>query len=183
MEVAVIGQTLLIIVARIADVSLGTLRTVFVVNGHRGIAWVLGFFEALIWVLVVARVMNNLSNPIYAAAYSFGFATGCYLGMTLERHLAFGDQIVRVFTHHGPRLAEAMRREGYKVAEFQARSADMPMSMLFVEVRRRHTLDAVAYAQGIDPTCSYVVDDVRLSSSAQFRGFEPTGWRAILKKK
>ena len=65
---------LLIVAARITDVSLGTIRTINVVQGRRTLALVLGFFEVLIWVFVVSRVINEIRQPAYALAYALGFA-------------------------------------------------------------------------------------------------------------
>ena len=65
----------LIILARIADVSLGTLRTVCIVQGRKAVSWGLGFVEILIWIFAVSKVIGNLDQPILAISYAFGFAT------------------------------------------------------------------------------------------------------------
>ncbi len=173
----------LIIVARIADVSLGTLRTVSVVQGRRGVAWVLGFVEILIWVFAVSKVIQNLQQPAYALSYALGFATGNYIGMTLERWLAFGEQVVRVFTRRGQEIATQLRLEGFPVTSFQGEGRDGPIEMLFIEVPRKKSCDIIQFAREKDPRCFYIVDDVRLASPAQIMLHQPTGWRAVLKKK
>lgn len=94
-----------IVVARITDVSLGTLRTMNVMQGRRGVAWILGFCEILIWVFAVSKVIGNLQQPAYAIAYALGFATGNYVGMTFEKWIALGEQVVRVFTRAGAQIA------------------------------------------------------------------------------
>jgi len=82
----------LIILARITDVTLDTIRTVAIVQGRRVFAAVLGFFEAVICVCAVAKVLLNMDHPIYAVAYGLGFALGTFLGITIEQRLAFGQQ-------------------------------------------------------------------------------------------
>src|SRR5579862_5438365 len=89
---------ILIVLARITDVSLDTIRTVAIVQGRRVFATVLGFFEAVIYVSAVAKVLLNMNHPIYTAAYGLGFALGTFLGITIEQRLAFGRQLASLFT-------------------------------------------------------------------------------------
>lgn len=177
------GVSALIIIARIADVSLGTLRTVSVIQGRRGVSWFLGFAELLIWVFAVSTVIHNLHQPIYAVSYAFGFATGNYVGLTFERWLAFGEQVVRVFTRQGPKIAAQLRSEGFRVTSFPAEGRDGPIQMLFIEIPRKKTQHIILFSRQIDPKCFYIVDDIRMAAPATAMLLQPTGWRAILKKK
>lgn len=183
LSVTVLLNCLLIIAARIADVSLGTIRTIMVVQGRRTIALVLGFFEVLVWVTIVSRVITETTQPIYAIAYSFGFALGNYIGMTIERKLAMGRQVVRVFTRQGEELAGALRDAGYRVTQFLGHGRDGPVEQLFIEITRREAARVISQARMLDPRCYYMVDDVRFASSADLQIGEPGGWRAVLKKK
>lgn len=183
MNSTVIITCLLIVAARITDVSLGTLRTVSVIQGRRGVAWILGFIEILVWIFVVSKVIQNLHQPAYAISYAFGFATGNYVGMTLEKWLAFGEQVVRVFTREGTKIAAQLRAEGFRVTSFPAEGRDGPVEMLFIEIPRKKTDDIAQFARKIDPKCFYIIDDIRIASPAQIMLHQPTGWRAVLKKK
>jgi len=161
----VILNCLLIIVARVADVTLGTLRTVAVINGRRWTAWHLGFVEVLIWVLVVGAVIGSIKeSPWYAIAYALGFATGNYLGITIEQYFAHGEQVVRIFTRKGPEMSGWMREQGLRVTMFQGEGRDGPVHMLFIETARRGAAAVVKMARQFDAACFYVVDDVRLAS-------------------
>jgi uncharacterized protein YebE (UPF0316 family) len=172
-----------IIIARIADVSFGTMRTVFIVQGRKGIAFVLAFLEVTIWVVVVSKVIQNLSQPEYVASFALGFALGTYLGITMENWLAVGDQVVRIFTRRGTQVARKLRSAGYRVTEFDGKGQGGPVSLLFIKTTRRSTSRAIEVAETIDPRCFYVIDDVRLTSGRKVRFHTPTGWRAIAKKK
>ncbi len=89
---------LLICLARVADVSLGTLRILFVSKGAKRIAPILGFFEILIWLLAIGQVMQNLTNIVNYFAYAVGFSLGNYIGITIEQKLAMGTVVVQVIT-------------------------------------------------------------------------------------
>jgi uncharacterized protein YebE (UPF0316 family) len=87
---------LLIFFARICDVSIGTMRIIFVSKGKKNIAPLLGFFEVLIWIIVISKIMQNLNNYVNYVAYAAGFATGNLVGMIIEEKLAVGVQMIRV---------------------------------------------------------------------------------------
>lgn len=183
LTLAALATGLLIYCARICDVSLGTIRTLMVVHGRRRLAFVLGFFEVLIWVTAAAKVLHNLDQPFFAVMYALGAASGNFVGMTIERRVALGDQIVRVFTRQGRDVAAHLRRSGFGVFEMDGRGDLGALALLFVEVRRRNAMRAIALAREADPGCQYILDDVRLTSTVQSHLHEPTGWRAILKRK
>ena len=90
---------LIIFFSRICDVSLGTIRHVFISKGFRKIVPLLGFFEVLIWIIVVAQVMKNLNNIACYLAWAGGFATGTFVGLWIEEKLALGLQVIRIITN------------------------------------------------------------------------------------
>lgn len=169
--------------ARIGDVSIGTIRTLMVVNGRRRLAFGLCFFEVLIWVLAASKVLGNLSQPFYAVMFALGAATGNFVGMTIERRVALGEQIVRVFTDKAADVAEALRGDGFRVVEITGTGAGGPVALLFVDVERRNAMRVIRVARASDPECHYILDDVRLTSAVRSRLYEPTGWRAVFKRK
>lgn len=174
---------LLIFLARIGDVSLGTLRTVAIWQGRRGMAWVLGFFEVLIWVYAVSQVIVNLNHWALAVSYALGFATGNYVGLTIEQWWAPGRQVVRFFTRMGLDVAEQLRAAGFRVTTFEGQGRDGPVQSLYVESNRREVPRITEIARGADPHCYYVVDDVRHASSVALEAQRSGGWLAALKMK
>lgn len=152
--------------ARVVDVSLGVLRQSSIRNGYRKSAWTIGFVEALIWVVVVSSVVRNLDNPVLTGFYALGFATGTYVGVTLEGFIARGEQVVRIFTHEGDKMAAVFREGGYRATQFEGKGRDGPIQLLFIHVARKQAPKLKALARSIDQTCFIVVDDVRSSSAA-----------------
>lgn len=184
MDATVLATCVLIILARITDVSLGTIRTVCVVTGRRWLAWGLGFFEVLVWVTVVSRVIGNLNQPAYAVSYALGFATGNYVGMAIESWLALGQQVIRVFTRQGDHVAAQLRQAGYRVTRFDGSGRDGAVALLYTEIPRRRLRAALDQVHELDPQCYYTVDDIRVASSALLRAQQhSTGWASILKRK
>ena len=114
---------LLIFLARIADVSIGTVRVIVTVQGRSVIAFFLGICELLIWITVVSTVIHKIdAHPILALFYAFGYATGNVVGISLERKLALGFIILRVITRTAGKSAGGSNQgQGAAGDRFQGR--------------------------------------------------------------
>lgn len=180
----VLGTSVLLMLSRIADVTIGTLRTVFIIQGRRGVASALGFVEVTVWILAVSAVIANIDeNPIYIIPYGLGFALGNYIGLTLERWIATGKEVLLFFSRNGIELAKALRDKGFAATAIQGEGRDGPIAMILAEMPRRKIRPAVECALRLDPKCFYIIQDVRTASTELARLPQPSGWRAILKKK
>ena len=148
--------------ARVTDVSLDTIRTVAVVQGRRGFAAALGFFEAVVYICAVAKVLLNMDHPVYALAYGLGYASGTFLGITIEQRLAFGDQLASLVTRKGFELAKSLRLAGYRVAEVKGHTGEGDLTILYVEIPRRNSQRLIHDAIAIDANCFCILNDVRV---------------------
>jgi uncharacterized protein YebE (UPF0316 family) len=159
----------LIVLARITDVTLDTIRTVAIVQGRRGFAAVLGFFEAVVYICAVAKVLLNMDHPVYALAYGLGFASGTFLGITIEQRLAFGDQLATLVTRKGAELASSLRMAGYRIAEVKGHTRDGDLAMLYVEIPRRQTQKLIHEARTVDEGCFCIVNNVSVAGAGARR--------------
>ena len=168
---------------RVVDVSLGTMRTIMVVNGRLRLSVVLGFFEVLIWLTAVSQVILRVrEHPILALAYATGFAAGNAAGILLERKLAFGQCVLRVISIKGQAIARVLSTLGRVVGVFQSEVYGATSRLVFATLASRDLPEAVRRARDIDPGLFYVVD--RFAETNHFTPFpHPSGWRAVLKKK
>lgn len=171
--------------ARIFDVTLGTMRTISVVRGHRMAAALMGFVEVSVWILAVSGVLKQELTTWKILVYSGGFAAGNITGVWLEQKLALGQQMIILISRHGGRaVAEGLRLSGYIVTELPAKGAKGSVAMCMVIVPRTRTHQVIRIAQQIDPDVLETIEDVRRTRLGSAIGpAAPTGWRAILKKK
>lgn len=129
---------ILIFLARICDVSLGTVRTVFVVSGYRRLSVVLGFLEVLIWVMAIGGVMKNLTEPLAVIAYAGGYATGILVGMTVEDKIAIGLRMIRVINPDPDvHVAALLRERGIRTTRIEGSGQNGPVEVSFTVVRRK----------------------------------------------
>jgi uncharacterized protein YebE (UPF0316 family) len=153
---------LTIFAMRVSDMSMDTLRMLFVMRGRKGTAWVLGFFQSVIYVLAITSVLSQLNNPLNIIGYAAGFATGNVVGMLIEERLAIGHIHLRIISPRlGVSLAEMLRSAGYAVTEIAARGKDGMVSMLSLSVLRKDVPHVEALVHEKDPEAFITSEDVR----------------------
>ena len=161
----------LIVLARITDVTLDTIRTAAIVQGRRNFAAVLGFFEAVVYICAVAKVLLNMNHQVYALAYGLGYASGTFLGITIEQHLAFGDQLATLVTRKGVELGRVLRVAGYRLAEVKAHSPDGDLTILYAEIPRRQAKNLIQEVLAVDDNCFCIINNVNVAQSIARRSF------------
>jgi uncharacterized protein YebE (UPF0316 family) len=175
-----------IFLARIVDVSLGTLRTISIIRGRTWLSFWLGFVEIIIWLWVISTVIPQIKEiPTLAVFYAFGFACGNMVGIRMEKWLAFGHIIIRVISkEHFQEMADTIRRAGFAVTTFQGEGMSGPVIELYIVCRRRDHREIVRMVHSIEPQAFYITEQVGEVSKIYRPFMTPvTGWRAILKKK
>lgn len=189
-ELPIWGAALVIFFLRIVDVSLGTFRTIAVVQGRTVTSVVLGFLEVLVWITTVSQVMKQAgSNPTLLLAYAAGFAAGNAVGILLERRLALGGVILRMVTAtKGDELAGALREKSPRVYTFRGEGRgeqeSEAVTLIYVVALRRRAKRLLKRALAIDPNLFYAVDPLRDSNADLGPTLPPpTAWRSWVKKK
>ncbi len=162
---------LTIFALRVGDMSLDTLRMLFVVRGRKGFAWGLGFVQSIIFVLAITSVLSHLDNPLNVVGYAAGFATGNVVGMWIEERLAIGHVKLSIVSQRlGAALSQGLRENGFGVTEIPARGRDGMVSMLSVSVLRKDVPRIQTIIHEKDAEAFVIAEDVRPLR----RGF----WRA-----
>lgn len=171
---------LAIFVARIFDVSIGTVRTIVTVQGRTKIAFFLAVFEVTIWITVVSAVINQVKDvPVLVIFYSLGYATGNVVGILVEKRLAFGVIILKIFSlTSGKELATIFRAKGQPVTVFEGEGKDGPVLQLFLACRRRDLKWMIPQLYEIDKNAFYVIEQARDVSKILKPVMTPLGgWR------
>jgi uncharacterized protein YebE (UPF0316 family) len=154
---------LLIFLARIMDVSIGTVRIIVVIRGHKFWAAALGFFEVAIWLFAVSAVIATIRDNYWnVLGYAAGFAAGNLVGMWIEEKLALGNQMVRIInTDPMTSVAEALRERGYLVTQVPAHGVSGAAELCFVVVPRKQTREVMRQATQTAPLAFITVEDIR----------------------
>ena len=152
---------LLILAARIIDVSLGTARVIFVSRGYKFLAAAAGFWEVLIWLLAIGQIMQNLTNPMCYIAYACGFAVGNIVGITLTEKMSLGVVLVRIMTNQNANLIiDALKTGKYGVTSIDGQGAFGPTKLIFTIVQRQAVEDVIHIIKTHAPKAFYSIEEV-----------------------
>ncbi len=153
---------LLIFMARICDVTLGTMRIISVSQGRRYISPLLGFFEVLIWIMVISKVMQNMDNPVCYLAYAGGFAAGNFVGILLENKVALGNSVVRIITPRNTNhLQDALSKAGYGITSVEGEGSAGAVTLIYCIIKRANLNALIKIVEKTNPKAFYSVEDVR----------------------
>lgn len=164
-----VGIPLLICLARICDVTIGTIRIMYVARGIKVLSAVLGFFEVIIWLFAIGQIISNLTNVVNYFAYALGYAMGNYIGITIEGRLSVGVLMLRIITRQkADKLIDVLKAAGFGITTIDAKGIYGPVEVIFTVINRKDLDGAVKLIKKHNPQAIYSVQDVRSVSTAPF---------------
>lgn len=165
----------LIFMARIVDVTIGTIRIISLSRGRRLLAPVLGFFEVLIWLFAIRQIFQNVDHLAAFVAYAAGFAAGTFVGMLIEEKLALGHLAIRMITAaDATPLVERLRAENFGVTTVAAQGQTGAVQLIFMVIDRREYERVMEIVRELQPAAFISVSDVRSASEGVFPRPEPS---------
>lgn len=158
---------LIIMLMRICDVSLGTLRTIFVVQGRKYLAGVIGFCEVLIWVFAIRFIIQNLDQIINLFGYALGFGLGNIIGITFEQKIGLGYiQLNIISRHYTDQIADVLRKSKFGVTILPAEGGSGGMAIIVVIISRKLQHDVIKLIESVDKKVF-----ISVQHSVPYRGF------------
>ena len=144
---------LLIFFARIIDVSINTIRIIYVLGGRRFIATLMGFFESFVWLMAISQIFGHLDNWVCYVAYPAGFASGIFVGMMIEERIAYGKVIVRIITRKDVHeLLTYFNQRYLRYTHVHAEGPDGKENLVFTVLERERLEDLLTTLKNILPT-------------------------------
>jgi len=160
---------LMIFFARVCDMSLDTIRVIFMSKGIQYLPAIIGFFEVIIWLVAIGQVMNNLTNVVCYIAYGAGFATGTFVGMALEEKLSLGLTSVRIIVKEDPaELVQFLRSHNYGVTSIDAEGGTGKVKMVFTIIKRQDLMHVVGIIKDFNPNAFYSIEEVKSVAEGVF---------------
>lgn len=147
---------------RICDVSLSTLRIVFIARGERLLSAVVGFCEVFIWVVIISQVLSRTSEMVSFVAYAAGFSAGTYIGLSIEQRLAMGFLKYRVFTLlKGTDLLKLLNKEGFGSTLVHGEGVVSEIDIIETVINRNDAGKVEKIIKDFDPKAFCLVEDIR----------------------
>ena len=165
----------LIFLARICDVSMETIRVIYISRGIKLLAPIIAFFEIVIWLLAFEVVMKDLSNFANFIAFALGFATGTWVGLVIEERLSIGMVIMRIITSQESeeQIASYLAAEHCGATRLDAQGSRGYVKMILSLVNRTDVPRIMTYIQTVNPHAFFSIEDVRYVNEGVFRPKKP----------
>ena len=160
----------LIFLARIMDVSIGTLRLIFVSKGYKYYAPILGFFEVVIWLMAIGQIMQHLDNVMCYLAYGLGFATGNYIGIILDEKMSLGTVLIRVVPKKDTtNLINHLRESNFGASLVDIEGMSGKLKMIFTIVKRKDLREVMNIIHEHNPQAFVTIEDVKTAKEGYFK--------------
>ena len=167
---------IVIFFGRILDVTLGTLRIIFVSKGERNKAPLVGFLEVLIWIFIISQVFTHANSVISYFAYAAGYASGNFIGILVENKIAFGFVLVRVYTKkEGHQLAQLLNKCDFGSTFIKGEGAISEVGIIETVIGRKSQNKVANIIDEFDPNAFYVIEDIRSKQKGIFSIPSPAG--------
>jgi uncharacterized protein YebE (UPF0316 family) len=162
---------------RICDVTLGTLRIIFVSKGERKKAPVVGFFEVFIWVVIISQIFSHANSLVAYLAYAGGYAAGNFIGILVENKIAFGYVLFRVYTKNdGHQLAHLLNRNDFGSTYIKGEGAISEVDIIETVINRKSQKKVVEIIDKFDSNAFYLIEDIRSKQKGIFGITSPAGF-------
>ncbi|MDR2679512.1 MAG: DUF2179 domain-containing protein [Tannerella sp.] len=159
----------IIFFGRICDVTLGTLRIIFVSKGERYKAPVVGFFEVFIWVVIISQIFSHANSLLHYVSYAAGYATGNYVGILVENRIALGYILFRVYAkNYGHDLTKELHRNGFGSTFIRGEGSVSQVDIVETVVSRKSYRQVVGIIEKFDSKAFYLVEDIRSKQKGIF---------------
>ena len=174
----------LIFIARIGDVSINTLRIIYMLHGKKWISTILGFFESFIWIIAISQIFQNVDSIITYFAYAGGFAAGIFVGMLIEDRLAIGRVVIRVIEPSiNTDLIEFLENNGYRYSNISGLSKEGEVNILFTVIKREKLKTIIGIIKKYNPNAYYTVEGVKRVSDEDISDEKGFSFRRLIVRK
>lgn len=175
--------------ARVLDVSINTIRIIYVLAGKKYMATILGFFESLIWLLAIRQIFEHLDNIYSYIAYPAGFACGILVGMKIEERIALGKLVIRIITSEDIALfKEHLINKNIRFTIISSEGLKGPETILFTVIKREELEELEGIIRRDIPFAFYTVESVKSANETGIVTEKPSrrgigSWLSSIKRK
>ena len=161
----IIYWSLIIFVARIVDVSLGTIRINMIVRRKKILAATIGFFEVAIFISIIVRIVQQVDSIYGILAYAAGFAVGTIIGVIISEKLSRDLISTNIISKkHSDDIKEVLKEEGYGITCYNGKGINGEVEIINVVCSQLNAkrMDKLVY--NTDPKAfmaSYMLDKIR----------------------
>lgn len=154
----------IILIGKIIEVTLSTIRIVLISKGERKIGSILAFFEITLWIVIVSTVLDNLTaDPIKVLIYSAGFVIGNYIGSLLEDFIGIGTSQIQIIVakEKSDEVLDAIYESGFAYTKVDGKGRIHERSIIYTLVPRKDVKDLSMTVKNISETAMISVHETK----------------------
>ena len=156
-------EFIFILVAKVAERTVSTLRLILINKGYRREGTILSFIEILLWTFVASRVIVGVAEaPLKGIAYSIGFSIGIYLGSRIESYIAMGQVLIQAIIgeEHSAQITSSLREKGFAVTTIDAHGRDSAKTVLMIFANRKGKEGIISEIHMLDESAMIITNDI-----------------------
>ncbi len=159
----------IIFFGRIIDVTLGTLRIIFVSKGEKYKAPLIGFFEVFVWIVIISQILARANDMLSYFSYAAGYASGNYVGILIEKRIAYGIVLCRIYTQkNGMKLVQILNKLNFGATLMHGEGSTNEVDIIEAVIDRKEMKTMERTLNVFDSNIFYVVEDVRTRQNGIF---------------
>ena len=156
--------------ARLIDVSLGTVRTIFTIKGRDFIASIIGFIEITVWFLVVKEALNTINNGFFIAfSYAMGFSVGTFIGGKISKKFIKSNLEVQVIlSNKSDKIINELHSAGFGVTKLEVSGKNSSSYMLYINIKNNNLDKLKRLINKLDKNAFLVVNETQYVKNGYF---------------
>jgi uncharacterized protein YebE (UPF0316 family) len=150
-----------IILARLLDYTVMTLRYSSLSGRRRAAVAMMSFLEVAVWLIVAIQVLERFHDPMVIIASSLAFAVGTYAGITLQESFSGGSVMIRITTAKpADGLMLSLASLGVGMTIFEARGSTGSVNQLVIGVNRKMLPQVLAVVERYFSRAFFTIEEV-----------------------
>lgn len=177
----IIVNSLWILLLRITDMSVDTLRIMSMVRGRKYLAAGLGTLEAAIFIIAITHVLKPPIHWAQMGGYALGFGAGTLIGVAISQRISSGFVLLRVLSRQQDLdLAGKLRDKGYRITSVEGQGKSGPVDVLFGVIDKRMASQAIQHVSEVAPQAFVLIEPV----DKAINGYIPSlpRWRPMMRR-
>lgn len=161
---------ILIFIARLLDVTFGTIRVISISQGYKYSAVLVGFLEIFVWVIAAQQVLTKMNNYTWIFAYCLGYALGNYVGIVISEKLSIGKVSIRVILKKKiNEIKNELIQNNFRITILEGKGAKSKSIVLFTIVKSKEINKVINIINKHNSKAFYSIENVKSIKESSFK--------------
>lgn len=130
---------IIILISKILENTLSTIRLIVVANGKKTLGAILNFIVSIIWIFTASIVIININEDLIKVFFfCLGSGIGSYFGSYIENKIALGNNLITcIIEKEELPIIDILRNKGYAITTIPGYGKDNEKYILLISIPRK----------------------------------------------